>query len=233
MAAAPVDLKQASALRQLVRRAGLKLDSNAGKALEADVVELRDAYARNKAFLRENAKRRLKPLRDIAKHAAVVAKGLDRMKAFQALVEAIADVVRRDDFFRRNAPEFAPDDLDKLCGGPLGPTAISFGLLPQSLRRFAEQAESVLELRAAPARRRGRRAGETRMRQRVAHRLRSALRKRAPRVESGCPNERKWLAEALDFCGCEHPAWHSWRFGKFLLAGEPDPKSDHIKPPRK
>jgi hypothetical protein len=107
----------------------------------------------------------LKPLRDIAKHAAAVAKNLDQMKAFQAMVKAIEDVAERDESIRQEWPELAPNDLKKLSIGPLGPTAISFAVLPGLLRSFAEQAKSVQELIAAPARRPGRRPVETWRRQ--------------------------------------------------------------------
>ena len=143
------------------------------------------------------------------------------MKAFQALVKAIEDVAVRDHFFRQESPELAPDDLKKLSGGPLGPTAISFAWIPQSLRSFAEQAESVRELIAAPARQPGRRAVETWRCQRTAYLLRRALQRHAPRIEPDCPEGRKWLAGAMDFCGCEHPGWNSWRFKKFLTDDEP------------
>ena len=128
-------------LHKLVRQAGLKVESPAGNALATEVANLRDAYAFARASRHEFAKRRWRPLGDIAKRAAAVAKNLDRMKAFQALVKAIEDVAVRDHFFRQELPELAPDDLKKLSGGPLGPTAISFAWIPQSLRSFAEQAE--------------------------------------------------------------------------------------------
>jgi hypothetical protein len=41
---------------------------------------LKDAYAYARAFPYEFAKRRLKPLRNIEKYAAAVAKNLDQMK---------------------------------------------------------------------------------------------------------------------------------------------------------
>jgi hypothetical protein len=232
--ALPVDLKGSPELHKLVRRAGLKIESSTGKALATAVDNLRDAYAYARASRHEFAKRRFKPLRDIAKHAATVAKKLDSMPAFQALVKAIEDVSVRDNFIRQHAPELAPNDLQKLSGGLLGPTAISFAWLPRSLSSFAEQAESVHQSIAAPARRPGRRAVETWRGQRLAYQLRRALRRHAPRVEPDSRDEKKWLACALEFCGCECPAWDSWRFKKFLIDDEPaDPKSDHGNPPEK
>jgi hypothetical protein len=229
----PVDVKGSRELHKLVRLAGLMIDSSAGKSLASEVTNYRDAYAYARAFRRESAKRRSKPLRDIAKHAAAVAKNLDQMKAFRALVKAIEDVAARDEFVRQDSPELAPNDLKKLSGGPFGPTAISFAWLPRSLRSFAERAESVHELIAAPARRPGRRAMETWRSQRLAYFLRRALRRHAPRVEPDSPDGRKWLAAAMEFCGCEHPAWHSWRFKKFLIDDEPaDRRSDHGNTPR-
>jgi hypothetical protein len=228
-----LDIAGSRELHKLVRLSGLMIDSSAGKSLAIEVTNYREAYAYARAFRHESAKRRLKPLRDIAKHAAKVAKNIDQMKAFQALVKAIEDVAARDYFIWQDSPEAAPNDLKKLSGGPLGPTAISFAWLPQSLRNFAEQAESVHELIAAPARRPGRRPAETWRSQRLAYFLRRALRTHAPRVEPDSPNGQKWLAAAMKFCGCEQPAWHSWRFKKFLIDDEPaDPKSDHGNPPR-
>jgi hypothetical protein len=67
----------------------------------------------------------------------------------------------------------------------------------------------------------------------MAYELRRALRTHAPRVEPDSPDRWKWLADAMDFCGCEHPHWHSWRFKKFLIDDEPpSPKSDHGNAPR-
>jgi hypothetical protein len=163
----------------------------------------------------------LRPLRDIARHAAAVAKNLDQMKPFQALVKAIEDVAERDEFVRQESPESAPDDLNKLSLGPLGPTAISFAWLPRSLRSFSQQAKTLQELIAAPARRPGRRPVETWRRHQMAFELRRSLATHAPRVDRDSEAGRKWLAAAMEFCDCEHPSWNSWRFNRLLIDDEP------------
>jgi hypothetical protein len=218
----PVDQKELHELHKLVRHAGLKIDSSAGKALETEIANLKNAYADVMAHRHERAKRRLRPLRDIARHAAAVANKLDQMTAFKALVRAIADVAERDEFIRRESLESAPDDLKKLSGGPLGPTAFSFVLLPKSLRSFSQQAKTVQELIAAPARRPGRRPVETWRRKQMAYELRRCLARHAPRVNRDSAAGKKWLAAALEFCGCKPPAWNSSHFKKFLIDDEPE-----------
>ena len=61
-------------LHKLVRQAGLKIDSSAGNAPATEVATLKGAYTYVRAHRHEPAKRRLKPLRDIVRLAAAVAR---------------------------------------------------------------------------------------------------------------------------------------------------------------
>jgi len=97
----PID-QRGRELHKLVRQAGLKIDSSAGKALATDIAILKDAYAYVRDHRHERAKRILKPFSDIARHAAAVAKNLDQMKAFQAMVKAIEDIAERASPYGRN-----------------------------------------------------------------------------------------------------------------------------------
>jgi hypothetical protein len=168
----PVSSEDIHKLHKLVRHPGLKIGSVAREAFANEIANAKSAYAYARNARRENVLWRLKPLRDIARNAAAVAKTLDEMKAFQALTSAIADIAERDEIMRANAPESASNDLEKPFAGPLGSISrFSILFIPRTLTGLAERAEAAHELIAAPSRRPGRRAVEAWRCQRLVDRI--------------------------------------------------------------